>query len=85
MAIPLLQPSQAFATSQSDRAYYAIRAMIVRAELAPGALINESELVSSLGLGRTPVRVVSVRARSGNAYQSCRYALAVPMPILGRH
>lgn len=56
MAIPLLQPSQAFATSQSDRAYYAIRAMIVRAELAPGALINESELVSSLGLGRTPVR-----------------------------
>lgn len=56
MAIPLVQPSQAFATSQSDRAYYAIRAMIVRAELAPGALISESELMSSLGLGRTPIR-----------------------------
>lgn len=56
MAIPLLQPSQAFATSQSDRAYYAIRAMIVRAELAPGALISESDLVAQLGLGRTPVR-----------------------------
>ena len=33
MAIPLLQPSEEFATSQSDRAYFAIRAMIVRAEM----------------------------------------------------
>lgn len=56
MAIPLLQPSEEFATSHSDRAYYAIRAMIVRAEIAPGAVINESDLMSTLGLGRTPVR-----------------------------
>ena len=56
MAIPLLQPSEEFATSHSDRAYYAIRAMIVRAELAPGSLISEIELMATLGLGRTPVR-----------------------------
>lgn len=56
MAIPLIQPSEEFATSQSDRAYFAIRAMIVRAELAPGALLSESDLMSTLGLGRTPIR-----------------------------
>jgi len=56
MAIPLLQPSEEFATSQSDRAYFAIRAMIVRAEMEPGSLISESDLMATLGLGRTPVR-----------------------------
>ncbi len=56
MAIPLLQPSAEFATSQSDRAYFAIRAMIVRAELAPGALLSEADLMEQLGLGRTPIR-----------------------------
>ena len=56
MAIPLLQPSAEFATSQSDRAYFAIRAMIVRAELAPGSLLSEAELMEQLGLGRTPIR-----------------------------
>lgn len=56
MAIPLLQPSEAYATSQSERAYFAIRAMIVRAELAPGALVSEADLMDTLGLGRTPIR-----------------------------
>lgn len=56
MAIPLLQPSEEFAASQADRAYFAIRAMIVRAELAPGALVSEADLMERLGLGRTPVR-----------------------------
>jgi len=56
VAIPLLQPSEEFATSQSDRAYFAIRAMIVRAELAPGSLVSEADLMDTLGLGRTPIR-----------------------------
>ena len=56
MAIPLLQPSEEFATSQADRAYFAIRAMIARTELPPGSLISEAELMETLGLGRTPVR-----------------------------
>ena len=43
-------------TSLSDRAYHAIRNRIVSLELRPGAVINERELIESLGIGRTPVR-----------------------------
>ncbi|HLY87058.1 MAG TPA: GntR family transcriptional regulator [Gaiellaceae bacterium] len=39
-----------------DRAYLAIRELIVSLELAPGAVIDERELMQRLGLGRTPVR-----------------------------
>ena len=40
----------------ADRAYLAIRELIVSLELAPGAVIDERELMQRLGLGRTPVR-----------------------------
>ena len=40
----------------ADRAYLAIRRLIVSLELAPGAVIDERELMRRLGLGRTPVR-----------------------------
>jgi DNA-binding GntR family transcriptional regulator len=40
----------------ADRAYLAIRGLIVSLELAPGAVIDERELMERLGLGRTPVR-----------------------------
>ncbi|MEZ5221358.1 MAG: GntR family transcriptional regulator [Ilumatobacteraceae bacterium] len=43
-------------TSLSERAYGEIRRMIVRLDLAPGAVIREDELQSQLGLGRTPIR-----------------------------
>lgn len=39
-----------------DRAYLAIRDLIVSLELAPGALIQEPVLMERLGFGRTPVR-----------------------------
>ena len=39
-----------------DRAYRAIRGLIVSLELPPGAVIDERELMQRLGLGRTPVR-----------------------------
>ena len=39
-----------------DRAYLAIRGLIVSLELPPGAVIDERELMHRLGLGRTPVR-----------------------------
>ncbi len=42
--------------SLSERAYAEIRRMIVRLELAPGAVIRDDELQVSLGLGRTPIR-----------------------------
>jgi DNA-binding GntR family transcriptional regulator len=40
----------------ADRAYLAIRGLIVSLELPPGALIDERQLMQRLGLGRTPVR-----------------------------
>lgn len=42
--------------SQSDEAYGRIRSMILSLELEPGSLINEGELMQSLGFGRTPIR-----------------------------
>ena len=42
--------------SLSERAYHEIRRMIVRLELAPGAVIRDDELQRVLGLGRTPIR-----------------------------
>ena len=40
----------------ADRAYLAIRGLIVSLELAPGAVIDERALMERLGFGRTPVR-----------------------------
>jgi DNA-binding GntR family transcriptional regulator len=40
----------------ADRAYLAIRGLIVSLELPPGAVIDERQLMQRLGLGRTPVR-----------------------------
>jgi DNA-binding GntR family transcriptional regulator len=44
------------ASSLADRAYLSIRDLIVSLELAPGSLIDERQLVETLGIGRTPVR-----------------------------
>ena len=50
----------ATATSKTDslaeRAYVAIRRLIVTLDLEPGSVINERELVERLAIGRTPVR-----------------------------
>jgi DNA-binding GntR family transcriptional regulator len=43
-------------TSLADKAYRALREMIVTLELRPGAVINERALIERLGIGRTPVR-----------------------------
>jgi DNA-binding GntR family transcriptional regulator len=40
----------------SDRAYAAIRAMIVRGELPPGTQLTEAELATACAVSRTPVR-----------------------------
>jgi DNA-binding GntR family transcriptional regulator len=42
--------------SLADKAYHAIRGLIVSLDLAPGAVIDEKELIERLGIGRTPVR-----------------------------
>jgi DNA-binding GntR family transcriptional regulator len=41
---------------QADRAYAAVRDMIVSLELRPGAVIDERSLMDRLGIGRTPLR-----------------------------
>ena len=43
-------------SSLADKAYHAIRGLIVSLELAPGSVIDERGLVERLGIGRTPVR-----------------------------
>ena len=50
------QPRAPDEQSLSDRAYYAIRELIVTLELAPGAVVSERELMEQLGVGRTPIR-----------------------------
>ena len=42
--------------SPSDRAYHAIRELIVTLGLPPGSVVSEPALMEQLGLGRTPVR-----------------------------
>jgi DNA-binding GntR family transcriptional regulator len=59
----------------ADRAYVALRDLIVTLRLAPGTALREDALMSELGLGRTPLReavkrlaledLVEVRPRSG--------------------
>lgn len=44
------------AESLAEKAYVAIRRLIVTLALGPGSVINERELVEQLGIGRTPVR-----------------------------
>jgi len=43
-------------TSLADKAYHEIRLLIVSLELAPGAVIDERELIERLEIGRTPIR-----------------------------
>lgn len=52
----LLQPQASAADSLADRAYHAIRDMIVSLELPPGAVLHEAALMEQLGMGRTPIR-----------------------------
>jgi len=47
---------QTHSESLSEQAYRDIRRMIVHLDLAPGAVIREDVLQSSLQLGRTPIR-----------------------------
>ena len=54
--VSVLQPSSFGAASLADRAYDAIREMIVSLELRPGAVIDERGLMERLGIGRTPTR-----------------------------
>lgn len=55
-ALHVHQPEAAGARSLSERAYYAIRELIITLELPPGSVVSERDLMRQLELGRTPVR-----------------------------
>ena len=52
----VLQPPGHAIASLAERAYHAIREMIVSLDLRPGAVIDERSLMQQLGIGRTPTR-----------------------------
>ena len=54
--VGVLQRSGFETSSLADRAYHAIRGMIVSLDLRPGAVIDERALMDRLGIGRTPTR-----------------------------
>jgi DNA-binding GntR family transcriptional regulator len=56
VAKAILAPREGDVASFADRAYYAIRELIVTLELPPGAVVKEPDLTARLGIGRTPVR-----------------------------
>jgi DNA-binding GntR family transcriptional regulator len=56
VAKAILAPREGDVASFADRAYYAIRDLIVTLELPPGAVVKEPDLTARLGIGRTPVR-----------------------------
>jgi len=50
--------------TNAEQAYQIIKSRIIRTELNPGAVIDESELMDDLGLGRTPIREALNRLQS---------------------
>ena len=54
--LPMDDSTNTTKVSQADLAYRLLEEKIVTMEIAPGALLSESELAKQLGLGRTPVR-----------------------------
>ncbi len=50
--------------TNAEQAYQEIKKRIIRTELNPGAVINESELMDNLGFGRTPIREALKRLQS---------------------
>lgn len=50
--------------TNAEQAYQEIKKRIIKTVLAPGSVINESELMNELGFGRTPVREALKRLQS---------------------
>lgn len=50
--------------TQAAQAYHAIRAMILRCELQPGAVISDKSIGAKLNFGRTPIREALLRLSS---------------------
>jgi len=55
LVVPAVQPARE-SQSLSDEAYAQIRSLIISCELRPGSVISESDLMTQLDMGRTPIR-----------------------------
>ena len=55
-AVPNDRVDRAPPTSLKDQAYLDLRDQIISLEIQPGSLLQEDELMRSLGVGRTPIR-----------------------------
>ncbi len=51
-----LSPDESKDSSLKEKAYRIIRERIINCHFAPGSLINEKELITQLGVSRTPIR-----------------------------
>ena len=58
------------ASSQSELAYQRILERIVRLEMPPGSVVNETQLRAELGIGRTPIREALQRLGRENLVRS---------------
>ena len=58
------------ASSQSELAYQRILERIVRLEMPPGSVVNETQLRAELGIGRTPIREALQRLGRENFVRS---------------
>jgi GntR family transcriptional regulator, rspAB operon transcriptional repressor len=61
-----LNPDESKDSSLQERAYRMIREQIINCYLAPGSLINEKELITQLGVSRTPIREAVSRLAQEN-------------------
>jgi DNA-binding GntR family transcriptional regulator len=69
---------------KSQHAYAALKSRIMSLDLAPGQLLQESELIEELGLGRTPVREAIQRLAAEKLIVANPRQTAYVAPILAQ-
>jgi DNA-binding GntR family transcriptional regulator len=79
--MPLPEGEPIERTLLSDRAYSVLRSAIIDGTLAPGERLRDVELVSSLGLSRTPIREALARLEEDGLVESApnRYTRVAPL------
>jgi len=79
MPLPRNQPI--VRTLLSERAYVVLRSAIIDATLAPGERLRDPELVTRLGLSRTPIREALARLEEDGLVESApnRYTRVAPL------
>jgi DNA-binding GntR family transcriptional regulator len=79
--MPLPEGEPIERTLLSERAYTVLRSAIIDGTLAPGERLRDVELVTSLGLSRTPIREALARLEEDGLVESApnRYTRVAPL------